>query len=139
MFILNEGREAFNKFMTTVLTQIIYGGISLLVLYRATKLPVEFKTVVFYSFTFFLLALFAFWIISTYKEFIGSYQFYLKSKLPNLDIATHKLMVRDIWNEDRRLALEYTCIIILTIGVLVFVLFGSGLSAAQIAETIKMK
>lgn len=139
MFILSEGREAFNKFMTTVLTQIIYGGISLLTLYRATKLPVEFKTVVFYSFTFFLWALFAFWIISTYKEFIGTYQFHLKSKLPNLDKATDKLMVSDIWSADRKLAFEYLCIIILTIGVLIFVFFGSGLTAVQIAESIKMK
>lgn len=139
MFILNEGRDAFNKFMATVLAQIVYGGIALLVLYRATQLPLEFKTFVFYIFMIFLWLLFALWIISGYKDFMDTFQNFLKLKFPNISKAANKLTVRDIWNEDRKMAFEYGLNIILLIGVLVFVFFGSSLSAIQIAETIKLK
>ena len=139
MFILGEGRDAFNKFMTTVLAQILFGGISLLVLYRAVQLPIEFRTFVFYGFTSFLWALFALWIVCSYKDFVGAFQNYIKSKLPTVVKTSDKIMVMDIWDIDRKIAIEYCFIITLTIGVLVFVFFGSALSAVQIAESIKMK
>ena len=139
MFILNEGRDVFNKFMTTVLTQIVYGGIAILVLYRATQLPLEFKTFVFYIFMIFLWLLFAFWVICGYKDFVGAFQNFLKLKFPNISKAADQLTIRDIWSVDRKIACEYGLIIILAIGVLVFEFFGSSLSAVQIAETIKLK
>lgn len=98
MFILGEGRDAFNKFMTTVLSQILFGGISLLVLYRAVQLPIEFRTFVFYGFTSFLWALFALWIVCSYKDFVGAFQNYIKSKLPTVVKTSDKIMVMDIWD-----------------------------------------
>lgn len=139
MFILKEGRDAFNKFMTTVLAQIVFGGIALLVLYRATQLPLEFRTFVFYIFLIFLWISFALWIICGYKDFMEEFQKFIKLKLPNMNKAADKLTVMDLWSVDKKMAFEYCFIIILAIGMLTFLFFGSGLSAAQIAETIKMK
>ncbi|QIC69790.1 hypothetical protein [Acinetobacter indicus] len=139
MFILNEGRDAFNKFMTTALAQIVYGGIAILVLYRATQLPLEFNTLVFYIFLILLWTLFALWIVSGYKDFIFSFQSFLKLRFPNINKAAKDLTVMDIWSEDRKIAFEYGLNIVLLIGLLIFVFFGSYLSAMQIAETIKLQ
>lgn len=138
-FLFNQGRESFNRFMTTVLAQIVFGGIALLVLYRATLLPIEFESFVFYAFLILLWLLFGLWVISSCKDFIESFQLYLKNELPALSKEACKLMVRDVWREDRKKAIEYSFIIILIIGILIFLFFGTGISAVQIAESIKME
>ncbi|AUM26165.1 hypothetical protein [Acinetobacter pittii] len=143
MFIFNQGREPFNKFMTTVLTQIIFGGIALLLLYKSTVLPIAIKTSTFYLFTAFIWIAFFLWIKNTYHSFINDFKSYLYPRVKGIQFlefdSNEPITFKEIWNSNKKLAMEYFLIIGLIIGILIFIFFGSGISAVQIAETIHLK
>ncbi|OUC59089.1 hypothetical protein [Acinetobacter seifertii] len=143
MFIFNQGREPFNKFMTTVLTQIIFGGIALLLLYKSTVLPIAIKTSTFYLFTAFIWIAFFLWIKNTYRSFINDFKSYLYPRVKGVQFlefdSNEPITFKEIWNSNKKLAMEYFLIIGLIIGILIFIFFGSGISAVQIAETIHLK
>lgn len=136
MFIFNQGRDPFNKFMTSVLTQNILGGIALIVLYRSTTLAFSFNTLVFYGFTLFIWSLMAAWLYSIFKEFVLIYLDYLSVRL-QLNEGTPKF--KQVWKHDTKLAIDYLITMILIVGMGVIIFFWSMLSAIQLAETIQLR
>lgn len=138
MFIFEEGREAYNKFMTTILTQTIFGGIAFLLLYKSNVLKLAFNHVPFYIFTVFIWVAFAFWIVNAYIEFNNSYTCYLYPKVKGVQFLefsrNEAIKISEIWKRDKKLAIEYFLFQVLVIGILMFACFGSILSAVQIAN-----
>ncbi|MFV5547331.1 hypothetical protein VXQ35_06060 [Acinetobacter oleivorans] len=143
MFIFNQGREPLNKFMTTVLAQIIFGGIALLLLYKSTVLPVSIRSVTFYVFTTFMWIAFFLWIKNTYHSFVNDFNSYMYPRVKGIEFlefeSNEPITFKEIWNCNKKLALEYFLVMLLIIGILIFIFFGSGISAVQIAEGIHLK
>ena len=143
MFIFEEGREAYNKIMTTILAQIIFGGIAFLFLYKSNVLKLAVNHIPFYIFTIFLWFAFALWIVNAYIEFNNSYKRYLYPKVKGtqfLEFSKNEaIKFSEIWKRDKKLAIEYILIQVLVIGILMFICFGSILSAVQIAEGAKIQ
>ncbi|ENU91616.1 hypothetical protein F971_02708 [Acinetobacter vivianii] len=143
MFIFEEGREAYNKIMTTILAQIIFGGIAFLFLYKSNVLKLAVNYIPFYIFTIFLWFAFALWIVNAYIEFNNSYKRYLYPKVKStqfLEFSKNEaIKFSEIWKRDKKLAIEYILIQVLVVGILMFICFGSILSAVQIAEGAKIQ
>jgi len=138
MFIFDEGREAFNKVMTTILSQIIFGGIALLFLYKSAVLESSWNIVSFYIFTIFLWIALILWVAIAYIEFNNSYKCYLYPRVIGIkfveNIKNKTITIQEIWKRDRKLAFEYLLIQVLIIGILLFICIGSVISAVDIGE-----
>lgn len=138
MFIFDEGREAFNKVMTTILSQIIFGGIAFLFLYKSAVLESSWNIVSFYIFTIFLWFALILWVANAYIEFNNSYKCYLYPRVRGIkfveNIKNKTITIQEIWKRDRKLAYEYLLIQILIIGILLFICIGSVISAVDISE-----
>ncbi|HCK7400320.1 TPA: hypothetical protein N0X38_002582 [Acinetobacter baumannii] len=138
MFIFDEGREAFNKVMTTILSQIIFGGIALLFLYKSAVLESSWNIVSFYIFTIFLWIALILWVAIAYIEFNNSYKCYLYPRVRGIkfveNIKNKTITIQEIWKRDRKLAFEYLLIQVLIIGILLFICIGSVISAVDIGE-----
>ncbi|MCH7308366.1 hypothetical protein MMO38_09480 [Acinetobacter sp. NIPH 1852] len=138
MFIFEEGREAYNKIMTTILAQIIFGGIAFLFLYKSNVLKLAVDHIPFYIFTIFLWVAFALWIVNAYIEFNNSYNRYLYPKVKGVQFLefskNEAIKFSEIWKRDKKLAIEYFLFQVLVIGILMFICFGSILSSVQIAN-----
>lgn len=143
MFIFNEGREAYNKIMTTILAQIIFGGIAILFLYKSNVLKLAVNHIPFYIFTIFLWLALVLWIVNAYIEFNNSYKCYLYPKVKGAQFLEFSkngaIKFSEIWKRDKKLAIEYILIQALVVGILMFICFGSILSAVQIAEGAKIQ
>lgn len=139
MFIFEEGREAYNKIMTTILAQIIFGGIAFLFLYKSNVLKLAVNHIPFYIFTIFLWFAFALWIVNAYIEFNNSYKRYLYPKVKGVQFLefskNEAIKFSEIWKRNKKLAIEYSLFQVLVIGILMFICFGSILSAVQIANS----
>lgn len=150
MYVLSkEGQEAFSVFMSTLLTQIGLGSITLLLLYRASHLSaMTGDGIIFWIFTISIATYFIYWCFCSFMQFIRPLSNDLDSRIEQLGIELNdndsfKQFVINIyrrvklaWHYDRTIFWQVVRLFLALEIPAIFLFFASGLGAVQLATAL---
>lgn len=151
MYILtSEGQKAFSIFMNTLVAQVAFGSISLVILYRVTKIAeLNFSGFVLITIALSSFLYLIYWCYCSFMEFIKPLTAQLDSKVRSIEVGIDedtslktavKIMIKKVefcWKNDRKIFWQVITLFLALEIPAILLIFASLIGANQILETLK--